>query len=117
MEEPENRRISTMTFEDLDAWKQARTPVNAIYTLTRRESLARDLGLCGQLQRAAVSVMTNVAKGFERAHLPEKLQFYNVARSSGREFRSLLYVVSDNFPGTATETETCEPTRSAWESS
>ena len=56
-----------MTFEDLDVWKQARTLVNAIYTLTRRESLARDFGLCGQLQRAAVSVMTNVAEGFERS--------------------------------------------------
>ena len=49
--------------------------------------------------------MTNVAEGFERAHVPEKLQFYNVARRSAGEVRSLLYVVSDNFPGTAAETE------------
>jgi four helix bundle protein len=106
MEDRRSKMKSMMTFEDLDVWKQARTLVNAIYTLTRRESLARDFGLCGQLQRAAVSVMTNVAEGFERAHVPEKLQFYNVARSSAGEVRSLLYVVSDNFPGTATEIET-----------
>ena len=43
--------------------------------------------------------MTNIAEGFERIHLLEKLQFYNVARGSAGEVRSLLYVVSDNFPG------------------
>ena len=72
--------------------------VNSIYALTRNESLTRDFGLCSQLQRAAVSVMTNIAEGFERTHLPEKVQFYNVARASAGEVRSLLYVVADNFP-------------------
>lgn len=87
-----------MTFEDLDAWKQARVLVNAVYVLTRHDPLSRDFGLCDQLQRAAVSVMTNIAEGFERTHLPEKLQFYNVARGSSGEVRSLLYVAGDNFP-------------------
>ena len=41
----------------------------------------------------------------ERAHLPEKLQFYNVARGSAGAIRSLLYVVGDNFPGTARDAE------------
>ena len=90
-----------MTFEDLDAWKQARLLVSAVYGLTRRDLLSRDFGLCDQLQRAAVSVMTNIAEGFERSHLPEKLQFYNVARASSGEVRSLLYVVADNFPPAA----------------
>jgi four helix bundle protein len=86
-----------MTFEDLDAWKKARKLVNSIYNLTRDPSIARDFGLCGQIQRAAVSVMSNIAEGFERAHGAEKLQAYNVARASCGEVRSLIYVLEDNY--------------------
>lgn len=87
-----------MTFEDLDAWKKARELVNAVYAITRHTSLGKDLGLCGQIQRAAVSAMSNVAEGFERQHPAEKLQAYNVARASCGEVRSLLYVIGDNYP-------------------
>lgn len=87
-----------MTFEDLDAWKKARQTVRNIYALTRADELCRDFGICGQLQRAGVSVMSNIGEGFERSHVPEKLQFYNVARGSTAEVRSLLYVIEDNFP-------------------
>ena len=45
--------------------------------------------------------MSNLAEGFERLHRPEKLQFYNVARSSCGEVRSLLYVIADNYPALA----------------
>ena len=86
-----------MIFEDLLAWQQARCLVNSIYALTRRGELAKDFRLCGQLQAAAVSIMSNIAEGFERTHLQEKIQFYNVARGSTGEVRSLLYVVEDNF--------------------
>jgi four helix bundle protein len=88
------------TFEDLDAWKKARELVNGIYGITRAGELARDFGLCGQIQRAAVSVMSNIAEGFERQHAAEKLQAYNIARGSCGEVRSLLYVVEDNYPNT-----------------
>jgi four helix bundle protein len=87
-----------MTFEDLESWQKARQTTRAIYTLTRKAYISRDFGLCGQLQRAGTSVMSNIAEGFERHHLPEKLQFYNVARASNAEARSLLYVIEDNFP-------------------
>jgi len=93
-------------FEDLEAWQQARQLVNEIYSLTRENSsLSKDFGLTGQVQRAAVSIMSNVAEGFERTHLPEKIQFYNIARGSTGEVRSLLYVISDNYPRSAPETE------------
>ena len=75
-----------MTFEDLQAWKQARQLVNGIYSLTRAEALAKDFGLCGQIQRAGVSIMSNIAEGFERMHLAEKLQFYNIARGSSADY-------------------------------
>ena len=86
------------SFEDLEVWQQARKLVSAIYQTTSNDKLARDYGLCGQLQRAAVSMMSNIAEGFERMHLQEKIQFYNVARGSGAEVRSLLYVTEDNYP-------------------
>ena len=94
-----------MTFEDLEAWQQARRLVNAIYSLSRDRRLSRDFDLTSQIQRAAVSIMSNIAEGFERHHLQEKLQFYNVARGSAGEVRSLLYVVCDNFPASADNAE------------
>ena len=83
-------------FEDLDAWKLARELSYEIYALCRRESLARDYGLSDQLRRAAVSVMNNIAEGWESLHPAEKLQFYNIARRSCGEVRSMTYVMLDN---------------------
>ena len=89
-------------FEDLEAWQQARHLVNEIYSLTRENSsLSKDFALTDQVQRAAVSIMSNIAEGFERTHLPEKIQFYNIARGSTGEVRSLLYVISDNYSRSA----------------
>ena len=92
----------TMTFEDLKAWQKAREIVRKIYDLTRIGKICSDFGLCGQVQRASVSIMSNIAEGFERLHLPEKLQAYNIARGSTAEVRSLLYVIEDNYPQSST---------------
>jgi four helix bundle protein len=90
-----------MTFEDLECWKEARKLVKQVYDMSRSHDLARDFGITGQIQRASVSIMSNIAEGFERSHVQEKLQFYNVARSSSAEVRSLTYVIEDNFPTAA----------------
>ena len=82
-------------FEDLEAWQRARKLVASVYDLTRHPPLARDLVLCDQVRRAAISVMTNIAEGFERSHSAEKIQFYNIARASCGEVRSLAYVMGD----------------------
>src|SRR5205809_3803913 len=79
--------------------------VNAIYVLTRLSKVSGDFRLCSQVQAAAVSIMSNVAEGFERTHLQEKIRFYNVARGSAGEVRSLLYVISDNYAEAAAEAE------------
>ncbi|MGE9289999.1 MAG: four helix bundle protein [Puniceicoccales bacterium] len=50
-----------MKFEDLEAWRKARILVSEVYSLTRNKALRQDFGLCSQIQRAAVSVMTNIA--------------------------------------------------------
>jgi four helix bundle protein len=83
------------SFEDLDAWKSARELVRLCYAVFRRDPASRDFGLRDQVQRAAVSSMTNLAEGFERLHLAEKTQYYNVARASCGEVRSLSYVMID----------------------
>src|SRR5438046_10121526 len=93
----EHRKERVSSFEDIEAWQMARQLVNSLYRLTRLKSLATDFRLCSQVQAAGVSIMSNTAEGFERAHLQEKLQFYNVARSSTAEVRSLLYVIEDNY--------------------
>lgn len=92
-----------MTFEDLEGWKKARQLTREIYVLTRKDIIARDFGLSSQIQRAGVSTMSNIAEGFDRQHIQEKLQFYNVARGSNAEARSLLYVIEDNYPSLAAD--------------
>lgn len=90
-------------FENSDAWKSARTLTNEVYAFCRREPLSKDFGLRDQLQRAALSVMNNVAEGWESLHVAEKRQAYNIARRSCGEVRSMTYVMLDNKYISATE--------------
>ena len=92
-------------FERSDAWNSARILTNQVYSLCRRTPLSKDFGLCDQLQRAAVSVMNNLAEGWESLHLAEKRQAYNYARRSCGEVRSMSYVLFDNNFVTAIEQE------------
>lgn len=83
-------------FENSEAWKSARVLTNEVYSLCRHKPLSKDFGLRDQLQRAAVSVMNNVAEGWESLHVAEKHQAYNIARRSCGEVRSMSYVLLDN---------------------
>ena len=91
------------SFENSEAWKSARDLTNEVYRFCRREPLAKDFGLRDQLQRAAVSVMNNVAEGWESLHVAEKRQAYNIARRSCGEVCSMSYVMVDNNFINATE--------------
>lgn len=82
-------------FEDLIAWQKARDLTREVYALSRQGALSRDFGLSGQLQRACVSIMSNIAEGFERGKRGEFHQFLSVAKGSCAEARSLLYVAFD----------------------
>jgi four helix bundle protein len=95
-----------MQFEDLEAWKLARLMVGNVYRLTGCDGLSRDFGLKDQIQRASVSVMSNLAEGFERVSVNEKRHFYSISRASCGETRSLLYVIGDLFPAQAGDTQT-----------
>ncbi len=79
-------------FEDLIAWQKARVLTRAVYQETRKGELARDLDLVRQIRRAAVSVMSNIAEGFERNRRREFHQYLSTAKASCAEVRSLLYV-------------------------
>ena len=82
-------------FEDLVAWQKARVLTRAIYQVTRKGEFAKDFGLRNQIQRAAVSIMSNIAEGFERYNPNEFHQFLSIAKASCAEVRSQLYVVLD----------------------
>ena len=82
-------------FEDLIAWQKARDLTRAIYQITRNGTFAKDFGLSGQIQRAAVSTMSNLAEGFERGGRGEFHQFLSTAKASCAEVRSHLYVALD----------------------
>ncbi len=82
-------------FEDLDAWKVGRELANLIYAYTREDSFFKDYGLKDQMQRAAVSVMNNIAEGFERGSNKDFAKFLFIARGSTGEVRSMLYLALD----------------------
>ena len=82
-------------FEDLVAWQKARVFCKDVYLATRGPEFRRDYGLSGQIQRAAVSTMSNIAEGFERNNPTEFHQFLGVSKSSCGEVRSQLYVALD----------------------
>lgn len=82
-------------FEELVAWQKARTLTRDVYQVTRTGRFARDFGLSGQIQRAAVSIMSNIAEGFDRGNRAEFHQFLSVAKASCAEVRSQIYIAHD----------------------
>ena len=87
--------MQVKNFEDLEIWKDARALTRAIYQLTSDSKFSKDLGLRDQIRRASVSIMSNIAEGFERGGNQEFIQFLYVAKASCGEVRSQLYVAMD----------------------
>jgi four helix bundle protein len=82
-------------FEELIAWQKARALTRDIYNVTGQGSFSKDFGLKDQMRRAAVSIMSNIAEGFERGRPSEFHQFLSVAKASCAEVRSQLYIALD----------------------
>ena len=82
-------------FEDLIAWQKARLLTAEVYRVTSAGEFAKDYGLKDQIRRAAVSIMSNIAEGFERGKPSEFHQFLSIAKSSCAEVRSQLYIALD----------------------
>ena len=79
-------------FEDLLVWQKGMEVVKQVYLISRDGELGRDFALRDQLRRAAISIPTDIAEGFERSSRKEYVNFLNYAKGSTGEVRSLLNV-------------------------
>jgi four helix bundle protein len=82
-------------FEDIKTWQQARALTKGVYAATYRTAFRSHASLSDQMQRAAVSIMANIAEGFERGGRKEFIQFLYIAKGSSGELRSHLTVAWD----------------------
>lgn len=79
-------------FEDIIAWRKARILSVDIYKTFEK---SKDFGFKDQIQRASVSIMNNIAEGFDRQTNKEFSQFLYIAKGSCSEVRSMLYLSED----------------------
>ena len=79
-------------FEDLESWKKAGQLTDAVYDATSAGIFSRDFGLKDQIRRASISILSNIAEGFERGGDREFLQFLAMTKGSSGEVRAQLYV-------------------------
>ena len=82
-------------FEEIEAWQNARELTKRIYQLSALGEFSRDFGLRDQIRRAAVSIMSNIAEGFESQTQSLFIKYLGIAKASAGEVRSQLYIASD----------------------
>lgn len=90
-------------FEDLNSWKKARELTRCVYDAMKN---CKDYSFKDQIQRAAISVMSNIAEGFERTGSAERIHLLNIARASAGEVRSLTYAGQDSGYLSSSQAET-----------
>jgi four helix bundle protein len=83
---------TTKRFEELEVWQKAKELTNSIYQLSSSGSFARDFGLRDQMRGAALSIMSNIAEGFESQTQALFIQFLGRAKGSAGELRAQLYI-------------------------
>jgi four helix bundle protein len=82
-------------FEEIKAWQEARKLTNMVYEVTKHQYFAKDFGLADQIRRAAISIMSNIAEGYEGQSKNDFVKFLYYAKRSAGEVRSQLYVALD----------------------
>jgi four helix bundle protein len=82
-------------FEEIESWKKARVLTNRIYDISKSGSFAMDFGLRDQIRRASVSIMSNIAEGYDRSGTGEFVHFLATAKGSAAEVKCQLYVALD----------------------
>ena len=82
-------------FEEIEAWRKARDLTKRIYKISRTTAFARDFGLKDQIRRASVSIMSNIAEGYDGSGTGEFIQFLATAKGSAAEVKCQLYVALD----------------------
>lgn len=83
-------------FEDLICWQRARELTKFIYDISKYQNFDMDRGLQDQICRAAVSIMSNIAEGFDRATKYELINYFYIAKGSCGEVKSQLYIALDS---------------------
>lgn len=83
------------TFEDLTVWKKSHELVLEIYKITKDFPKEEKFGLVSQMSRAAVSVAANIAEGFKRRGIKDKINFYNISQSSLSELQYYVILTED----------------------
>lgn len=101
-------------FEDLDVWQRSRDLTRQVYAASGDGEFARDFGLKDQMRRASVSIMSNIAEGFERGSNKEFIQFLYIAKGSAGNFErnSMLHSTKDTSPRILSQTWERQPPRS-----
>jgi four helix bundle protein len=84
-----------LRFEDMEVWQTSRELTHQIYAITRNELVGRDFGLCNQMHSASVSIMSNIAEGFESRTNILFTEFLRLAKASAGELRAQVYVAKD----------------------
>ena len=82
-------------FEDIESWKIAREITRLIYEESSTGNFSKDFALVNQIRRASISILSNIAEGFERGGNKEFLNFLAIAKGSCGEVRAQLYVALD----------------------
>ena len=82
-------------FEDLEIWQKTRMLVRDLYRISNQNEFSKDFALRNQIRKAAISIMSNIAEGFERDGNKEFIQFLAIAKGSTGEIRSQLYIAMD----------------------
>ncbi len=96
MEDGEAKQSSKLdSFDKLHAWQAARELTKQIYIATKNFPKDEQFGLTNQMRRASSSVAANIAEGFSRSTMPDKLHFYSMAQGSLTELQSFLYIAED----------------------
>ncbi len=88
-------RMPATRFEDVVAWQKAHQFVLAVYRLSRTFPRSETYGLASQFRRAAVSIAANIAEGFRKRGIADKVRFYNIAQGSIEESRYYLILTKD----------------------
>src|SRR5215203_6022493 len=91
----ENKMAGITRFEDIESWKTARQLTNIVYDMGTQAGFNRDFGLRDQIRRASVSIMSNIAEGFESRTDIQFINYLGHAKASAGEVRSQLYVALD----------------------
>jgi four helix bundle protein len=82
-------------FEELDVWRRSRELTNLIYSFSKSGAFSRDFALRDQIRRASLSIMSNIAEGFESSTQQTFIKYLGYAKASGGEVRAQLYIVKD----------------------